>query len=267
LKKIDIAIKDMIDEAYERDSEDQERLYIGASGIGNACSAAIAFGFRGFPETPPKPRTKRIFRDGRRIEWDVIKDLKKAKVNVLEVDPLTGKQWEHRTCGHIIGHADGLIEGAKGSLSLLEIKSMNDARWKKCIKEGVKFSDRHYYDQVQLMMGMALLDDCHFLFYNKNTSDYGHEVISFSEFDYEALLVKAEAIMQGDVQRIAETEDDWRCRGCFRFDACWCDELPKRKTMRSCANSVAEHDGSWSCANGCTAECREWEPWRPKDRS
>jgi hypothetical protein len=259
-------IEKLIDEGYETNEyRNKQRLYIGASGIGNACLATVAFGFRGFPETPPAPKLRRIFRDGNRIESDVVKDLRQAGVHLLENDPMSGKQWEFTAQGgHVIGHADGLIEEDESTI-LLEIKSMNDARWKKCKKEGVKYSDRHYWAQVQLMMGMAKISKTVFVFYNKNTSEYNSEVVEADEIEYASLMAKAEAIMSGDVEKIAYNNDDWRCRGCFQRESCWEGRTPE-PSQRSCANARAEKDGSWSCSKGCHGTCKDWMAWAPKDR-
>ena len=64
-----MSIEDKIDEAYEREGRDQRRKYIGASSVGGDCLAEQSFAFRGFPETPPSAKLKRIFKMGHVIEW------------------------------------------------------------------------------------------------------------------------------------------------------------------------------------------------------
>ena len=129
-------LAELINEAYEKQKDEKPREYIGASIIGNDCEALIAFSLRGFPNDPIPYRLQRIFRDGHRIENDVIFDIKKAKVRVMEVDPFTGKQWAFQGFGgHAVGHADGMIEDAEGQSMLLEIKSMNDKKWTEFQKE------------------------------------------------------------------------------------------------------------------------------------
>ena len=49
------------------------RQYIGASIIGNDCTAYIAYCLRGFPEDPIKPKMMRIFTLGHKIEDIVIR--------------------------------------------------------------------------------------------------------------------------------------------------------------------------------------------------
>ena len=54
------------------------RQYLGASGVGHQCEANLAFSLRGFPNTEPSPQLLRIFREGHRLEDQVVSDLKKA---------------------------------------------------------------------------------------------------------------------------------------------------------------------------------------------
>ena len=69
-------LAELINEAYEKQKDEKPREYIGASIIGNDCEALIAFSLRGFPNDPIPYRLQRIFRDGHRIENDVIFDIK-----------------------------------------------------------------------------------------------------------------------------------------------------------------------------------------------
>ena len=103
-------ITDLIEQAFAKPRDQKARQYIGASGIGQQCDASIAFSFRGYPDTPPDSRLARIFRDGHRIEYDVVKDMRKAGLHVMEKDPMTGKQWRFEGYGSLVmGKADGLL--------------------------------------------------------------------------------------------------------------------------------------------------------------
>ena len=126
-----------IDEGYGSETEQEARSYIGASVVGNDCNAYLQFSLRGFPNDPAMPRLKRIFRDGHRIEDDVVKDLqRKARLNVIETDPMTGKQHRREWLGgHVVCNADGVINDPEEGDAILEIKSMNDSSWKKFQKD------------------------------------------------------------------------------------------------------------------------------------
>ena len=70
---------------------------------------------------------------------------------------------------------------------LLEIKSMNDASFKKFKKHGAKVSHQRYYAQVQLMMylrpGDIPVRRAMLIAYNKNNSEYWDECIE-ADHDY-----------------------------------------------------------------------------------
>ena len=104
----------LINEAYDKEEDkfpQKPRQYIGASIVGNPCDAYLSFVLRGFPDAKIGYRLRRIFRDGHRIEEDVIKDLKKTNVKVMETDPYTKKQWAYTSYGRqCVGHADGIVE-------------------------------------------------------------------------------------------------------------------------------------------------------------
>ena len=259
-------ITNLIDEAYSSEEPQKARSYIGASGIGNDCLVAIAFAHRGYPETSPDPKLKRIFRDGHSIEYRVVADLKKAGISVMEDDPMTGKQWAYTAYnGLAVGHADGIVE-IDGVAHGLEIKSMNDAMFKSCQKKSVRYSHSHYYDQMMMMMGMSGLSCFLFVVYNKNNSLYLHEYVEFDEFRYEFLMSKIERVINDDITKIATDESDWRCRGCFKRNACWHGQIPDEKIIRTCGNAKANFQGEWLCSKGCTSHCEAWEPYVPKEK-
>lgn len=259
-------ITQLIDDAYASEQPQKARSYIGASGIGNDCLVAIAYAHRGYPETSPDPKLKRIFRDGHKIEYHVVYDLKKAGISVMENDPMTGKQWSYTAYnGLAIGHADGIVE-IDGVAHGLEIKSMNDAMFKSCQKKGVRYSHPKYYDQMQMMMGMAGLECFLFVSYCKNNSLYLHEYVDFDEFRYEFLMSKIERVLKDDIKKIATDESDWRCRGCFKRNACWHGELPTDKIKTTCGNAQANFQGEWVCSQGCTTHCEAWIPYIPKEK-
>lgn len=259
----------MIDEAYLKEEEPKARQYIGASNIGGKCDAEIAFSLRGFPGTAPEPKLKRIFKAGHRIEVWVIADMKKAGIHVMEADPLTGKQYAyHLYGGHCSGHADGLIEHTPDDVGLLEVKSMNDAKWKDYRDKSVRYSHPNYYKQVQFMMGMSGLKWCLFIAYNKNNSLYHHEYVEFDEFTYAASVVRAEHIMRGDAERCATDRSDWRCKGCFKLDVCW-GELKPPPACLVCQHARPLRSGSWECGKGRAygVVCSDYQLYNPKTSS
>jgi hypothetical protein len=263
-------IADLIEHAYDTEklSNRPPRSYIGASVIGNSCEAMITYALRGYPDTGISGQLSRIFRDGHRIERQVLDDMKKAGVAVMEKDPMNNRQWAyHCYGGHAVGHADGVLEGPNGESWLLEIKSMNDARFKLFKKNGVKSSHNNYYSQMQFMMGMAQFEKGVLVSYNKNNSEYHSEILEFDEFHYQALRQKIENVLNNEARKISDDSTDWRCKSCFKRTACWDSEEPKDKTMRTCANYLPKLDGTWACPKGCQQECKAWKVWHPKPKT
>jgi CRISPR/Cas system-associated exonuclease Cas4 (RecB family) len=258
-----------IDDAYANRDE-PVRSYIGASIVGNTCTAFLAFSLRGFPESPAPPNVRRIFQLGHKIEAIVIADLKKAGLFVQENDPLTGKQWEwNMHGGHVSSHGDGIVD-IDGEPVLLEVKSMNDASWAKFFTSGVRVSHRHYYDQMQFMMGKSGIKRAMFIAYNKNNSKYHVEFVAADKMEYHGLMANVHLAMAGEGTKIAKDMTDWRCRSCFKRDACWFGQKVE-EICRTCANSAPTDDGGWHCNAHAhpvqpKSTCPEWRRYTPKDK-
>lgn len=258
----------LIDESYE--SEERTELvrdYIGASAVGHPCDAMLAFSLRGYPEDKPSPRLKRIFRLGHILEDETVRDLKKGgDVIVWEKDGLTGKQYSYEELGgHIVCHMDGHIELTDGKVRVLEIKSMNDASWKKFVKEGVKISHPRYFSQCQMMMGMSGIHESFFIAVNKNTSEYHAEIITFDTFEYSHIQDRINRILANQARRISEDESDWRCRDCFKRSVCW-GKIDPPKACQTCAHSYPNANGGWHCGKHdkqAINVCDQYEIYKP----
>lgn len=258
---------EQIDEKAPR-RKDKPRQYIGASGIGSRCGAAIAFALRGFPDDPPDPQLQRIFELGSAVEGMIVQDMRNAGFNVMEVDPLTGRQWHYDYLGgHIRCNLDGLME-VDGETWNVEIKTMKDAKWSKFVEAGVAVSHPSYYDQMQMQMAMSKTRTSFFIGYNKNNSRYHVEVVPFDEAAWSYLESKIEDALMNRAQRISDTESDWRCRGCFKRSACWKD-APVTPACRYCKHASAEDGYRWHCHlhnQEASEVCGDFERYRPLDK-
>ena len=266
---MELPVEILIDEAYASEQSAFPSRTISAGVIGNQCLAFLELNLRAFADDPAQPKTRRIFRDGHRIEEDVLSDLRKAGLNIVDRDLITGKQITYLAYGgHVKAKVDGVIEHKDGSVQLLEIKSMNDANWTKFKKSGLCTSHPKYVSQVMLEMGMSGIGSALVVAYNKNTSEYHSEVIVFDEFEYYALMHKAEVVLHGMAERIAAEKDDWRCRGCFKKRACWESHITAT-SCRNCKHSVPEVTGGWTCSITNTEAvevCPSWELFSVKEK-
>lgn len=261
-----------IDEGFDAEPERDSRGYIGASGVGNKCDAFLAYMLRGFPDDPIKPHLKRIFRDGHRIENQVVADLRKGGYSVLAVDDETGRQFRYELAGgHIVCHADGQIALKRWELedlALLEIKSMNDSLWNQFVKHGVKSSHPKYWDQMQMMMGMSGVQRCFFIAYNKNTSKYHGQLVDFDPFEWSYIETRLETVFAGEARKISDDPESFLCRFCGKQEVCW-RSRPVKVECKTCAFATPTLDGKWWCRkNDAVAEtaCSEWKQYTPKDK-
>lgn len=243
---------------------------ISAGIVGDPCLAVLAYSLRGFPAEAPQPRLSRIFALGHKIEDMVLRDLRRAGIPVMEKDAFTGKQFTYQAFGGLLkGKADGLIEDPEtGKLALLEIKSMNDALHTKCANHGVKISHPKYYAQMQFMMGLSGIRRSLLVAYNKDNSAYLVEEVGFDEFYYGYLKARSEAVLAGVAEKVAETEADWRCRGCRFSDYCWQGAAPE-PACKNCVHAAPEATGEWWCklhARKATEVCDDHRTYRPMER-
>lgn len=262
-----------IDTAYEKDTEKRARQYIGASIVGNQCDAYLALSLRGFPNDEPDPQLKRIFQMGHMLEEVVVDDLKRrADIRVWEVDGLTGKQYTYQSWGgHVSCHTDGHIELDDQVVRVLEIKSMNKAKFVKFMEVGVKRSHPTYYAQVQMMMGMSGMTETVFIAICKDNSAYHAEIVKADPIEYAFISSRVERILTGErMPRIASDRLDWRCSGCFKRTTCWEEPVGEPKECAHCEHAAPRQDGAWWCnmhAREADEVCAQFRWYRPEDKS
>lgn len=258
-------------------AERKTREYIGASGIGSECHAYHALSMRGFQSDMPEPKLLRIFRDGHRIEAQVVEDLVAAGHTVEALDPSTGEQWEYTAFGgHFVCHLDGFITLAgTDKRRTLEVKSMNRALFQRFVKHGVAVSHPEYLDQVTAQLWLvrtcgAEVDECVFVAYCKDNSSYHIEIIPFDE--KRALSICEERVVPAlrDVSlRISDSERKFECTQCFKRTACWHTEKVLEKKCQHCSNSWPVTSGGfkkrWDCTMGnATNVCHNFIPFKVK---
>lgn len=259
-----------IDEAYEKEPPGWPSKSISASVVGNPCDAFLAFNLRSFPETPPPPFARRIFKLGHAIEEMVIEDLRKAGYTVWDKDPLTGKQFKYTLYGgHVVAKLDGHIEMENGEVLLLEIKSMNAASFDRFKKHGVRISHPKYYMQLQLSMGLSGFSRSLFISYCKDNSRYASQVVKFDAFDYAAAHVKIDAVMANKATKVATDASDWRCKDCSKRGVCW-EAMAVPRVCTTCRHAIARQAGDWMClkhGREATESCDDYEQYEPLPRS
>lgn len=227
------------------------RSYIGASIIGNDCTAYLHLSLRGFPEDSPMPRLLRIFNVGHALEDMVVADLKKnGGYGVSEVDEITGDQYEYTALGdHVVCHLDGIIY-VDEEPCVLEIKTMNKSKFSAFEKKGVKVSHPNYFAQCMLAMHLSKMRKSLLVAICKDDCKYHIEVIEYDEFEVSNLRQKISQAIN-EPERAYKTESDWRCRGCFKRTSCWHpSEIDPKPRCSLCTYSVPDLYGqnkAWYC--------------------
>ena len=193
----------------------------------------------------------------------------KADVRVWEKDGLTGRQHTYSELGgHVVCHMDGHIQLDDEVLRVLEIKSMNEASFKKFQKDGVKISHPRYYAQLQMMMGMSNIPSSFFIAVCKNNSEYHAEIVEFDELEWNYIRQRIERVLANQSAKISVDETDWRCRGCFKRGVCWEGaEVPK--TCVTCQHAFPNKQGTWHCSKHdeeATAACADYQKYEPIPR-
>ena len=235
-------------------TEEKTRRYIGASGISEECAAYHALSMRGFPSDSPTPQLIRIFNEGHRIEAMVVEMLKKSGHNVIELDPMTGKQWNFTACGgHYKCNLDGLIKpvGADRWMNL-EVKSMNRDKFKSFKDKGVMLSHPSYYDQVQAGMGLMASNNFEFdgnpilqtflIAYCKDNSQFHVEIVDIDAKRALDLFTRATNVVNGDCTRKSAYES-YDCKNCFKNSACWRPGKPEDLSCSHCENAYPSSTG------------------------
>jgi hypothetical protein len=251
------------------------RQYIGASSIGADCLAYLALSLRGFPNNDVAPRSLRIFQMGHLLETEVVADLKAAGFDVVETDPDTGEQWEFTAMnGHLVCHLDGVFKYDTERM-VLEVKTMNKARFSAFVRKGVKVSDPKYYDQCQLAMWLSGMSSALFVSICKDDSKYHVEFVEYDSKAATALVDKARDAMEMFVKRITPYRDSFGCSMCFKSDACWDGRKEAEPdSCAKCAHSVPStssvvkiNSKPWFCQRHGTLNptlCPDFTWWRPK---
>jgi len=243
----------------EESRKEEQRTYLGASVLGDECSAKLWFSFRWAHE--PEAFTGRklsIFETGHVWEDRLVGYLKLAGIHVDAVDPVTGEQHLISFAGgHAGGHTDGKCLGvpeAPKTEHVLECKSHNQKSFLELKRKGVKDAKPTHYGQMQTYMHHQGLTRALYVSVNKNDDELHIERVEYDAGYAINLVAKAERIVtvEGRPPRLHEDPEAkmaWQCRLCVARPVCH-DGAFARRNCRTCLHSTPEMDGGgrWSCA-------------------
>ena len=240
-----------IDAATLRQADDGLRPHLGASLIGKPCARALWYSFRWSTAPKHEPRILRLFLRGHREEDHLADLLRAAGVQVMQVDPATGRQFQFGS-GHFGGSMDGACVGlpeAPKTWHALEFKTHSAKSFKELTAKGVKEAKPEHWSQMQCYMAWAGLTRALYVAVCKDDDRLHLERIDAEPAEAKRLFERADFIVNTPTppERLSDDPSYYLCKWCEHADLCHGQAAPL-PTCRSCCHSTPEPGGIWTCA-------------------
>lgn len=241
-------------ERYEQARGEWRRAHLGASQIGKACDRELWYQFRWATRPEFEGRMLRLFDTGQREEERLVADLRAIGVEVHDVDPETGRQFQvSEVGGHFGGSMDGAGQGFEESQQwhVLEFKTSNAKKFAELKKKGVQQAKPEHYAQMQTYMRLTGMRRAYYLVVCKDTDEiYGERVRYDADFSKQ-LLERARYVITSaePPPRASDDPEAFVCRWCDHRGVCFGRRIPE-VSCRTCVHATPELDGErrWSCA-------------------
>ncbi len=213
------SISKLIDTAFEKSHIEEHREYMGASSIGNPCSRAIWYAYKGHAKKPFTAKQLRTFEMGRILEG-MIKDQVRLLGLPLEDNAQITACYDDDV-KIFQGNVDGMLE-INGRYVILEIKTAKDSSFQTFVTKGLRTWSPNYYSQVQAYMGMKGVESAYILVLNKNTGDLHDEYVQFDDLFYHELKAKAKIISEAiePPERVNKSPLYYICAMCQYKEVC-----------------------------------------------
>lgn len=211
-------------------SSKEKRKYLGCSILGHPCDRYLWYNWKGVE--PPLPilntnddinkltKQQIRFEIGHILEDHLIQLMGKIGYFIIDKQKAVGL-----LNGNIKGHVDGIIFDSQRNKYVLEIKTMNEHRFKSLIKKRVKNGFPEYWSQCQAYMKGLDIEQTLFIAINKNTGELYKEIIYYNSQDADGLLLKAQRIFQYEdvppVYNEIEGRKPMVCYGCDFQSHCY----------------------------------------------
>ncbi|NDF13281.1 MAG: oxidoreductase [Proteobacteria bacterium] len=229
----------------------QNRPHLGASEIGKPCDRALWYSFRWTTKKKFSGRILRLFNTGIREESRFLDELKAIGAEVHERDE-NGKQFQFSAHGgHFGGSCDAVVRGlpeAPKSWAIVEMKTHSSKSFAELEKSSVVKAKPEHFAQMQVYMGLAEIDRALYLAVNKDTDELYSEWLHFDKEIFQALLNRAERIINYGTppEKMSKDPAWYQCKFCDHQSICHQGEIPQ-KSCRTCAFSTPKDDGTWTC--------------------
>lgn len=236
------------------------RPYLGMSGLGHECLAALWYGFHWTSVSFHDARKERIFRRGDLEEERVIADLKSVGVEVFRREgdkriELYGRKDEPQEelvgfAAHAKGHTDGrcigLIEAPKTE-HLLEIKTMKNSKFQELLDNGLEAAFPGYDAQLNRYMKAMGLKRAFFVATNKDDERRKYLRIEIDNEKAEELVRKEQIVIMSEKPLPkAFPEGFYKCGWCAHSNTCHYGKPPEMN-CRTCSRHNILEEGKWEC--------------------
>ncbi len=244
-----------IDEAVANTEVRQPDLVIRGSAIGHACERHLFYRYRWAHYGEAfDGRKLRLFQTGHVEEARLVAYLRLAGIEVQDVDPGTGQQWEVVALdGHFKGHLDGVAVGiveAPATPHLLECKTHNARSFAQLVRGGVHVSHPAHVAQMQVYMHLHGLTRAFYLAKNKDTDELYAERVRYDVAAASALMAKAERVRDAAAApaKVSEDPNYYLCAAfnCPSYPICHGGGWALRN-CRTCLHSSPITGGQWQC--------------------
>ena len=237
--KVEIQIEDHI-------IVQEQRPYLGISGIGANCLRSLWYGFRLCSQSHITSRLHRLFQRGHREEEIIREDLRRIGIyhHSDQKEVVAGR-------GHIKGHIDDLLENvpdAPKTTHLGEYKTHNDKSFKDLKNKGVKNSKPTHYAQMQCYMYLLNLKRALYIAVNKNDDSRYYERVRIDKDRAISLLDRAMSVISSEELPPRIGNPAWfECKMCNHLLVCHYGTSPLAN-CRTCKYVEIHDEGKWRCS-------------------
>ena len=245
-----------ISDSYRASDLKPFRNHAGASLLGDPCVRKQWYNFHWTQANYFDGRLLRLFSVGHLFEGNACAMLEMIGIQVLQADPISGKQYNFSLeNSHAGGSLDGILRNVpmlEGDVSA-EYKTHNAKSFKSLVKKGVQECKPTHY--IQMISGMEMLGTKHCLYLAscKDTSEIYIEIIEANQYVARHHLEKFATIVWEDKAPKKEFKaDSFDCKWCELSLLCHLGDNSNRDyNCRQCKFSYpSQHEnesGRWCC--------------------
>ena len=253
-ENLTVDLIDAAEEARANGGKEYTGYGVSVSRVGGHCTRSLYYDLIwASAREHIKAKTARIFRRGHWEESSMIERMKLAGMEVLEVDPDTGKQFAvSRAKGIIRGKMDGKVLGvpeAPKTWHALEIKSVSQKDFVALNKHGLQKAKREHWYQLHEGMAAHSLSRGLYIAVNKLTDELFAERIRYDakEATWTEERVLGVVNVTGAPPREQDDPNKAPCAWCKHKDVCHFG-VPVRRSCRTCTSFTFTANGMGTCS-------------------